>query len=776
MATVEPGMVLKSTCPESPLQGIYRVLDVMPDHTQAIVIPVPTAPRKRDGKKQANYYARGFFALDTVVLAGWIDRKLLLPTKIELPLFWALSDEQIEQRYPPRKGKIRSSPLLRRDQKWALIEPLVSSSGNIRLPAFTELDRLASAHAEESGVNKGKVLDALHRYYAFGRIKNALLPNTPNCGAPEKPRYAKEGKKLGRKNAAASVGDTALQGKVLDEQDRQNLQDGWHLYVRPGTTVSQAFIATTQTFYATGHTLKHGLLAPELLPAHMRPTEREFRYHGPKTPEEAAARRLMGEGDWARDYRPLVGSARDGICAVGQVGSLDASPIDVNLTACFDRVTPIGVGRGLVVRDSWLGLYCGFQVAIGGLKTDDAKLAILRSGLDKASLLERYDLQELPPEDFPNIVFSKLLSDNGELRCLSGIESCTEQIGSRIEFVSSKRADRNSTSESGHHSRHRGLDHHLEGTTKGRQRKRGEPLPITKALISHFEYTRLLILWMHWANTQQQVPHLLTTEMRRENIKPTRIEIYRWAKRHGYVSGRTVDPTYLRAHLLPRFHASVQRNGLVLHRPATGNTVELLRNARFNSEHLAASGLYRRLKNADGPPHIEVRADPDDLSEILLVDDRGIHVIPNVSDDLILVHDGCIADLSAINDVEKRRNIETASERDQAASDQRAFREETQANARANKAQRLAAGGRQEPGGRERAGVRANQRRERGAQMEAAAARVPQGDPPANVVSDTPAPQSVSIPSKRAESPEQPGALAALLRRRLAGFHNERHP
>jgi len=116
---------------------------------------------------------------------------------------------------------------------------------------------------------------------------------------------------------------------------------------------------------------------------------------------------------------------------------------------------------------------------------------------------------------------------------------------------------------------------------------------------------------------------MIPSEMRREyaiNKKPlpmTRIGIYRWAKINGYVAGKPVDPNYLRAHLLPRFTASVQRNGLILHRPNTGNVVELLHGARFNNEYLATSGIIRDAISR-GKKHIEVSADPDDLSHIFL--------------------------------------------------------------------------------------------------------------------------------------------------------------
>lgn len=124
--------------------------------------------------------------------------------------------------------------------------------------------------------------------------------------------------------------------------------------------------------------------------------------------------------------------------------------------------------------------------------------------------------------------------------------------------------------------------------------------------------------------------------MQGQKFDPTRIVIYRWAKKMGYVAAKPVDPLMLSTHLLPSYTASVRRNGLFLHRPGTGDAVELLKDAHFNERYLEAAGLYQSFGRYD-KPHVTVKVDPDDLSEILLVDANGTHVIPNVSKDIILI-------------------------------------------------------------------------------------------------------------------------------------------
>lgn len=788
MSSIVEGGVFTFKKPDRKLGGYHRILQVIPHNDKVVFIRITTSPRKRERARQANYYVRGFLIERLSDMENWMRDGLIVETSAPAcPPRWSWTDAQIIEACPPKKRVLivkdncetwTTASIVTRDRKWELVRPLVERAIAGGVPDVSYLDALAAERAKESDVSLGQMLDALHRYYSGGLVKNALLPNTPNCGAKGKPRYGKKGVRLGRPNALAVAGNTELVGKISDEQDRQNLQDGYVMYVRPGTTVHEAFIATSATFYSTGITKKHGMLVPLLLPANQRPTEREFSDHGPKGGDRyGAARRQMGEGEWAKNYRPLVGSARSGIPTIGQVSSLDASPIDVNLTSISDRLCPIGVGRGLFVREAWLGFFLGWHIAIGGIGTEAAKLAILRAATEKSSLLKRLDLEDLPLEDFVALFSTKYLSDNGELRSISGIESCVDQLTSTLEFVRRGRADLNSISEAGHHFRHRRFDHLLTGSTRGRPAKRGEPLAITKALLNAYDYERLLTLWVHWANTKQRVPRLVPTEMRKamqgQKYEPTRIEIFRWAKKMGYVTSKPVDQLLLRAHLLPSYTASVRRNGLFLHRPGTGDAVELLKDAHFNDRYLEAIGLYQSFGRYD-KPHVTVKVDPDNLSEILYVDDNGTHVIPNASDDVIFVRQACIADHCAKNDLIKREIIESRTKTDQDDSDQRAYRQATEAPAKAQKDLAIAERGRIPASARSGSSVRVNQNKDKADRLAQAVARSsspaePESTVTASVTGDR-ASLSLVAPPINSGSSINDARLA-----RLTNFHKNRN-
>lgn len=718
------GGIFKSNNPELPLQGVYRILQILPDEIDELVvlIQVPTEARKGEGAKQRNYYVKGFITRRLSELDVWADMNYLGETHLKITGLWNMSDEDIRKKFPPRGDGNESYPILVRNRKWELIKPIIDNNfDRVGVIGLMGVYQKAALRAKELGVSKKQILDAVHRYYAFGCIKNSLLPNTYACGGPKVRRIAKNKVKLGRKNAAAAVGRSELRGKALTEHDLQNIADGWRMFLRPGTNKGEAFLAMSSTFYVSGYSERAGIIVPDLLEAHLRPTIRQFSYHGEKS-GGSAMRRLLGEGEWLKNHRELNGSARTGVFNFGQLASVDASPIDVNLVTCFNRLKPIGVGRAVIVTDVKSDLSMGWHVSIGGVTAEDACLAILNAALDKAAMLKRYDLEYLPVEDFPSIFFSKYISDNGELRASKPIDEAVEKLGSRFEFIPSGRADRNSVAEAGHHTRHKGLDHHLTGTNKGRQKKRGEVLAITEAALSHYEYTRLLIQWIHWRNAEQEVPNLLTVEMRRDNVQPTRIAIYRWLVEKGYKAGIPSDPTCLKAQLLPTFKASVQRNGIILHRPNKDKRVELIRNALFNDIYLASSGLIRKALNG-GSKYIEVKADPDDLSQVYYLDMEGQHIFKNISGDHTLIVEGCMDDLEHMIDQDKVKKIESQSTQDQNKVNMRANRKEAEGKAIREKNEAIAKDVPKKKASYDKTSVRTNQAEEKKARLDEAARR-----------------------------------------------------
>ncbi|WP_175751360.1 hypothetical protein [Burkholderia ambifaria] len=560
------------------------------------------------------------------------------------PAEWLLSDAQIQASYGRKNDGRRCSLLARRDARWAVIEPIVTAHTSFELLECGSYQPVVAARAAELGLPVKKVAAILHLYWAGGGSANALLPKFYNSGARGRTRLQR--KKLGRRNIAVQNGYSGLEGFRVGEEDRQHLRFGWETFLHPGITVEAAYRRTMEAFYRERTEAQADEQIPILKPAHERPTLRQFRYWG----QGGNALRLASyfqlyEGDFERNYRALAGTARDGVTAVGQLAYCDATTNDAHLVSVVSRIKPVGTLHRIMIVDAftglWAGVYCGFDAP----SARTALMAAANAALDKVDFCARFGVQ-ISADMWPAIAFARYLGDNGEFRC----EPCKQSIsglGSTLEFAPTGRADSKGPVESSHHQLHTRFDHKLDGSTHGRPRRRGEDHPALDAVLTYFEYMRHLIRRIVHYNNSERCEQLLTTEMRRDGVAPTRASIYRWCVQNGYVAGGHLSADEIRAHLLPVLPAVLTGSGVYLVRPDRGRKVELISGARFVGEVLLQKGWMLRARKRH--ERIEVRGDPDDLSRVWLVHE-GLHELKNVSSDSLAVREWTLVDHLVVQD------------------------------------------------------------------------------------------------------------------------------
>jgi len=122
----------------------------------------------------------------------------------------------------------------------------------------------------------------------------------------------------------------------------------------------------------------------------------------------------------------------------------------------------------------------GFHVGWEDPSSDTSMLAILCAASDKCEIAARYGIS-LAPDEWPGMLFREFLADNGEMKS-EALKEAERQFRFAVEFAKAYSGQSKSLVESHHHACHKTLDHKLPGTTRGRQRKRGEPDPKLEAL------------------------------------------------------------------------------------------------------------------------------------------------------------------------------------------------------------------------------------------------------------------------------------------------------
>lgn len=305
--------------------------------------------------------------------------------------------------------------------------------------------------------------------------------------------------------------------------------------------------------------------------------------------------------------RALTGNASDGIYAVGQLGLIDCTSEDQTPVSSIDPLQVLPSTHRTVcmdVRSEYiLGMYSGFEHP----STLTSLLAILNCVIPKAEFCKRYGVT-IEEGEWHSRLCKRIRADNGELKSEKGI-STLSSMEVAAEFVRSYSGDMKGPVESAHKKLHRQADHLAAGSTLGMRKERGEAVREDEACRSFEQNMPFVIRAVLRHNNEEPVPDLLTVEMRRDGVKPTRRAIYEWYIAQGYVASEPTSLETLRAHCLPKLKAVIRRDGVHVFDPRDER--RLIPGLVYTGKWLVSSGLGERA--AKRSIACEVQLDPQDM-------------------------------------------------------------------------------------------------------------------------------------------------------------------
>jgi hypothetical protein len=647
------GDVYASTGSESMVERpTFRIIHKNQALDRAWVIRLPAAGDGARHVKAPTWLA----CSDLIKLLA--DKKIV---KVELtpPAIVMLSDAEIRAKYSDKDGSC--SIIDRRNHRYSILERLISSHSTGEILERGLATSWVKEQAELTKRSRAKLYDDLHSYWAGNFSKNALIPDFWRSGVPGKER--KQRTKLGRPNAKAKADNDANKGYFLSDEDKEKLRYGWRYFLSEGRTRPQAYLETMGVFYSERWEIQNGIQTPILLPTDFRPTPAQFERWGPAgDPRLTASRIQLGEIDWSKKYRGIAGSARDGLIAVGMQAVCDTTTNDAYLKSVTSRLKTVGPVNRLLITESRsnliIGLHCGFDAP----SARTFLLAVAHGASSKVDFCARFGVT-ITEEEWPASAARTYLGDNGEYRNELSRQAL-DQFGSSVDNIPSGQPRFNGVAESKHHRLHARLDHQLDGTTLGQPRRRGKPHPAINACVNYFEYMRELIREILYHNNEERVPHLLDAEMRRAQVVPTRISIYRWLVERGYVVDFVPDVTTLRAHLYPAVPATLTESGVYLLREDKGERSERIPNVRYMADCLVELGLLEQARRK-GNRRITVRCDPTDPRAAWFQTERGLVELRNIHSDPILYNQATVADLVAMKDEDKVIELENRGDDEQ---------------------------------------------------------------------------------------------------------------
>jgi putative transposase len=605
------------------VHGLVRVLWI--DEASDRVITIALDQQRRQAPQVCSLeQLRDLMSKQEILPAQWTPNPLSL-----------LTDDEIGKRFPSRNLEQPSYPLAYRAFWWSVIEPITLQAPAIFSGKYT-LGSLIAQRADELKISRQRIYLILYRFWAQGSTKSALLPDTPKCGARGMSRAGKD-VRFGRRNLAAQISQSENTNyPLLAQVDIDRIQFGWRTYVRVNVPIRDAYIKTLQLFYVKEWEQRGHQLLPNLKDSTERPSEKQFQYHGERQdPSERAYRKHLSDKEWALNHRALSGKKRVGLQRIGAVGQADAATNDVHLVSVFDRTKVVGPCSHLLIVDEFTGLIVGFYVG-WSVDSEAVKLATLHAASSKVDFCARYGIF-IEEDDFPKAVFGVLRVDRGEFNS-EAVRQAFENIHSSLEYVATGRGDEKGLVEGKHHSLHASSGHKLPGTTYGQMKKRGERDPALDSCINIHEYVTDLIRAVIHHNTRAPVNEQLTTEMRQDGVMPTRIAIWQWAKRKGYVAYVDCSLDRLIANLCPQITAVVKADGIYLvHRRGHGvNDEIILHNLRYLGTFAERQGWLENVRRR-GVFRIPVRYNPYDLQTIWYIDpDTGLQAFELITSDPLL--------------------------------------------------------------------------------------------------------------------------------------------
>lgn len=446
-----------------------------------------------------------------------------------------------------------------RERSWNLIRELVEGKSPIEIltPSFgADIKR----HAEKVQVDRKQIYRLLYRYWSMGQIKNAFLWNTTNCGGRGKPRKYTSGKILGRppKYLGVVLEDRAIS---LTETHFSSIRLAYDRFASGKCgTIRDAWNWMLMVFYTK--VMPDGTKGDVDRGKH--PTFCQFAYHGRKFFDSLyVLKGRRGGVRWNKDYRPITGSASDGLSGPCQRFEIDSTIADIYLVHRINRNWLIGRPVIYVVVDAYSRMIVGLHVGLEGPSWNGARHALFNAYTNKVDFCRRYNV-EIQDDEWPcHHLPIELSADRAELLSEAG-EAMSNSLGTILKIAPPYRPDWKSIVESRFRLINEGLDlKFVPGGVDARRMERGDRDYELDAILDIDQFTEMVILGVLQHNKHLRLPHLLTPNMIAESLEPTPINIWNWSMSHNLVNAKTVSPSELKIALLPSKEVRITRSGVL---------------------------------------------------------------------------------------------------------------------------------------------------------------------------------------------------------------------
>ncbi|MCV4289028.1 Mu transposase C-terminal domain-containing protein [Pseudomonas capsici] len=535
--SISVNSVLEPITEFSVLSTMARVIHLDEVHDVVIVMELIDPPGKPLGI--------GFEELRLSLESG--DTK---PVTVEVPEFLLVLEDDLDERTKRD-----------RDEKWAVIAPLLDPAYPGQIFVHGEMGRLVGNRATELGMQRKTIYRLLYRYWFYGQVRNALLKNYSAVGVANR-NYTSD-KRPGRKPRFQGVLVSA--SKLLSVVDKRCIRISYRLYAKSKTsTIRSAYDKMLKKFYSVKDLSKNSENRSRLLPQSEIPTFDQFDYWGKIFFDPIDTDRgRKGITKWLKDCRPLSGTVRDWLRGPCHQFEIDATIADIYLVNSYSRRMLIGRPVVYIVVDSYSGMIVGLYVGLEGPSWNGARQALFNAFTSKVDFCAQYGV-EIAAQDWDcHHLPHQIYSDRGEMLSLAS-EGLARGLGIEMGTAPPYRPDWKPMVESrfGILNDLTGI-RWLPGGVAAREKERGERDYRLDATLNLKEFTQIVIECVLHYNRYHRQPDRLTQAMMNDGVEPTPMGIWNWVSENGVIQPNNRPDELIYLHLLPRERATIQKGGVL---------------------------------------------------------------------------------------------------------------------------------------------------------------------------------------------------------------------
>ncbi|CAG7648090.1 Mu transposase C-terminal domain-containing protein [Paenibacillus allorhizosphaerae] len=499
------------------------------------------------------------------------------------------------------------------DEAWNAIKELVENEPYIYVSDYR--GPMVTDCMNKTGFSMPRVHRCLKKYWRSGKIKIGLLNHYHNCGGRGSDKVATNlTAKRGRKRKITRLEPEKV-GINTDDYVLKKFKFAYRKYhLRENLSLRESFKKMLRTFFISLYEEGNGRIKPVLLPREQRPEFKTFCYYVNKFKNSnfiGDSLALVGERRFNLELRAKIGNQTKAALAPGSVFHIDATIADIYLTSSYREFLPIGRPVIYSVIDLFshfiVGLYIGFE----GPSYLGAAMAIYNTGSSKVEYCRKLGIP-IAEEDWPAVYLPRqFTADRGEMltKKNTGLRNL---LGVDIEYMAPYRADWKALVESFFNVYKVGAISRLPGEVSMEMRRRGDPDPRTKAVLTLREFSEIMIDLAIWHNNDHWMKgYELDEHMIAEGIKPIPRDLWLWGmKRRGHCL-RTFQEDVLKINLLPTETGRITNLGI-----------------KFKGIHYKCDQAIREGWFVDGNPRmgqqLNIAYDPRFTDKVILKGENGI--------------------------------------------------------------------------------------------------------------------------------------------------------